>query len=291
MDPEIYSFALKNTLNEIQNICPDIRNSFIYRENGEIIAANEGTNEQTIAQVINSFENILDKAETIGNVESAAFNFSKGRINVSHINDLYFVTVASSSLDQNYIKTISDVLVPTILRLIEKITTSPTNNIQTSNEPVAEQVVDEIEPEPEPEPEELAETVEEPEEPMESTEQFPTKKHKETMKTEEDEDDSDISSETTANQFIVENIGGLLVPSDTVRVDNETLLQWEKTYDDSPIQQVEIQTFGGRTTQCKVKPLKDSKYAGKGIVQMPEKIQSTLEIKKGELVRVKPIIP
>lgn len=289
MDTEIYSFALRNTLNEIQNICPDIKNSFIYRENGEIIAANEGTNEQTIVQVIDLFDNILDKAETIGDVEFAAFNFSKGRINVSHINDLYFVTVASNSLDQNYIKTISNVLVPTILKLIEKITTSPIGNIQTNNERVAEQVVDEIEPEPEPEPEEVAETVEDPEEPLESVEQFPTKKHKETVKIEEDE--SDISPETTANQFIVENIGGLLVPSDTVRVDNETLLQWEKTYDDSPIQQVEIQTFGGRTTQCKVKPLKDSKYAGKGIVQMPEKIQSTLEIKKGELVRVKPIVP
>jgi len=289
MDTEIYSFALKNTLNEIQNICPDIKNSFIYKEDGEIIAANEGTNEQTIVQVIDLFDNILDKAETIGDVESAAFSFSKGRINVSHFNDLYFVTVASNSLDQNYINTISNVLVPTVLKLIEKITTSPIGNIQTNNERVAEQVVDEIEPEPEPEPEEVAETVEEPEEPSEQVEQFPTKKLRETIKAEEE--DSDISSEITANQFIVENIGGLLVPSDTVRVDNETLLQWEKTYDDSPIQQVEIQTFGGRTTQCKVKPLKDSKYAGKGIVQMPEKIQSTLEIKKGELVRVKPIVP
>jgi hypothetical protein len=41
---------------------------------------------------------------------------------------------------------------------------------------------------------------------------------------------------------------------------------------------------------CKVKPIKDSKYNGESKVQMPEKIQSTLEIKKGELVRAKPIV-
>jgi hypothetical protein len=280
MDTEIYSFALKNTLNEIQNICPEMKNSFIYKEDGEIIARNEGTNEQTIVQVIDFFDNILDKAETIGNVESTTFNFSKGRIKVSHINDLYFVTVASNNVDQNYMNTLSNVLVPTILKLIDRITTSPRSNFQTDDQEVADEI------EPEPEPQLVSETTEKP---LESIEQFSTKKLRESLETEEG--NSEISSETTANQFIVENIGGLLVPSDTVRVDNEILLQWEKTYDNNPIQEVEIRTFGGKTTQCKVKPLKDSKFAGKGIVQMPEKIQGTLEIKKGELVRVKPIVP
>jgi len=37
MDNEVYSFALKNTLNEIQNICPDIKNSFMFKEDGEIV--------------------------------------------------------------------------------------------------------------------------------------------------------------------------------------------------------------------------------------------------------------
>jgi hypothetical protein len=279
MDTEIYSFALKTTLNEIQNICPDIRNSFIYKEDGEIIARNDPTNEQTIVQFIDLLDAILERTETIGDTEFAAFNFSKGRLNVSHIDDLYFVTVASNNVDQSYMKTINDVLVPTILKLIEKITTSPINdNFKINNQ----QVADEIEPEREQIPEAGEEQVE-------PIEEFPFKKLRETIKTKEE--NSDISPETTANQFIVENIGGLLVPSDTVRVDSETLLQWEKTYDDNSIQQVEIETFGGKTTQCKVKPLKDSKYVGKGIVQMPEKIRSTLEIKKGELVRVKPIIP
>jgi hypothetical protein len=98
------------------------------------------------------------------------------------------------------------------------------------------------------------------------------------------------SFEVPATQLIVENIGGLLVPSDTVRIDNETLTQWENLFEGKKVEYVEIETFDGKTTKCKVKPIKDSKYFGKGVVQIPEKMQLTLEIKKGELVRVRPII-
>lgn len=96
--------------------------------------------------------------------------------------------------------------------------------------------------------------------------------------------------EPPVNQLIVENLGGLLVPSDTVRIDSAILSQWESLYQDIKIEEVEIETFGGKTVRCKVKPIKDSKYEGKGIIQIPEKLQITLEIKKGELVKAKPII-
>jgi len=68
------------------------------------------------------------------------------------------------------------------------------------------------------------------------------------------------------------------------------LLQWEEFSGSTRIDQVEVETFGGKTTQCKVKPIKDSKYEGKGIIRMPEKIQLNLEVRKGELVRVKPLV-
>jgi hypothetical protein len=56
------------------------------------------------------------------------------------------------------------------------------------------------------------------------------------------------------------------------------------------IREAEIQTFSGKSIRCKLKPIKDAKREGKGIVQMPEKIQTSLEIKKGELVRLKPVV-
>jgi hypothetical protein len=93
-----------------------------------------------------------------------------------------------------------------------------------------------------------------------------------------------------SNQFIVDTLGGLLVRGDTVQVDAETLSQWSEYYDGAEINQVEIESFNGTSTTCKVKPIKDTKMEGKGIIRIPERACQDLEVKKGELVKVKPVI-
>ncbi|MGC8896471.1 MAG: hypothetical protein ACP5LB_06895 [Candidatus Bathyarchaeia archaeon] len=266
MDNEVYSFALKNTLNEIRNVCPDITHTFMFTEDGEILAADENTPEKTITQVIDAFDGILEKADKIGGVEGITIEGSNGRVNVSCIKDTYFATVTSKKADINYVNTVTRVLIPTVLKLLEKICPTPLKN-----------------PPPPPKIEPEIPMVEEPQQPAEEEEE-PQKTEKTPIEPEP------LPSEPPVNQLIVENLGGLLVPSDTVRIDNEILSQWEKLYEDKKIEEVEIETFDGKTTKCKVKPIKDSKYEGKGVIQMPEKVQLALEIKKGELVRAKPII-
>ena len=96
--------------------------------------------------------------------------------------------------------------------------------------------------------------------------------------------------EPPVTQFIVENLGGLLVPSDTVRIDNAVIAQWKELYGDKKIEEADLETLNGKTGRFKFKSIKDSKHEGKGIIQMPEKIQLTLETAKGELVMVKPVI-
>jgi hypothetical protein len=188
------------------------------------------------------------------------------------MNGLYLVTVTSKDADKNYVNTITRVLVPTVLKLLERISPAPPKPKF---------------PEPEPEPESpTVRSFEKPKEPI--TQEAASKEFK--LLAEPQPKIEPSLPEPQASQFIVENIGGLLVPSDTVRVDNETLLQWQSLYDDRKIEEVEIETFGGQVTECKVKPIKDSKQEGKGIVQMPERIQTLLDIKKGELVRIKPKI-
>jgi len=272
MDNEVYSFALKNTLNEIQNICPDIRNSFIFTHDGEIIAGDENTPEKTIVRVVDSFDSILEKADTLGGIESITLDSSKGRVSVSCMNDLYLVTVTSKNADKNYVNTVTRVLIPTVLKLLERISPAP-----LKNKPDETDMRREI-----PITRGFKKPLEEPAE-----ESIPEEPRREIKL--EVEPEAPLP-EPPVNQFIVENIGGLLVPADTVRVDNELLSQWQELYPERRIEKVEIETFGGKSTQCKVKPIKDSKYEGKGIVQMPEKIQSTLEIRKGELIRVKPLV-
>jgi hypothetical protein len=117
----------------------------------------------------------------------------------------------------------------------------------------------------------------------------------ESVTTSEESNVPEASAETVvpepeASQFIVENVGGLFASSDTVRVDNETISQWAEMYEYKKIEEATVETFGGKSARCKLKPMKDSKYEGKGIIQIPEKIQQSLEVKKGELVRVKPVV-
>ena len=89
---------------------------------------------------------------------------------------------------------------------------------------------------------------------------------------------------------MVENLGGLLVASDTVRIDSEVIQQWKDLYGDRAISEVDVETLSGQTTRCKFKPIKNSKQEGKGIIQLPQKIQRTLQASEGELVMVKPAI-
>lgn len=265
MDDKIYTSALKNALNEIQNICPDIKNSFMFKKDGEIIAGDEATPEKTMVRVANAFNGILEKAEAIGGVEGVTLEGSKGRANISCVNDLYLVTVTSRKANMKYVNTVTRVLIPTALRLLEKIYPAPLKSKQ---------------PQPE------IPMVKESEEPTEGlAEETEIEEPKETLEPEP------LPLEPPVNQLIVEDLGGLLLYarwSDTVRIDNETLSQWQETYNRKKIKKVEIETFEGKTMQYKVKPIKDSKR--KGIIQMPEKILLDLEIKKGALVRVKPVI-
>jgi len=274
MDNEVYSFALKNALKEVRNLCPDMTSAFMFNKDGEIIAGDETISDKTVTRVVNAFDSIIEKANAIGDIEGISLESAEGRISISGMNDAYLLTVTSRKADMNYVNTVTRVLIPTVLRLLEKINPAPLANNPSLTR---------SEPEPEtPLADKLEETEQEPEEETVSEEP-------EEAKEPEPEVEMPLK-ETPVNQLIVENLGGLLVPSDTVRVDSEILSQWEELYQDKKIDEVEIETIDGKTVRCKAKPIKDSKYEGKGVIQMPEKIQFTLEIKKGELVRARPVI-
>ena len=249
MENDIYSFALKETLNEIRNICPDVKNTFIFRENGEIVAEDKDIEEKTITQVLNSFNGVLEKAESIGNINKVMVECTKGRVEISHINeDFYLVTVTSGKADVKYVSTVTHVLVPTVLKILEKIHPTPLNNQEEPTVTIEEEEIKENQGQPE----------------------IP-------------------ASDELTSRLIVEHLGGLLAPSDTVRIDEETISKWENLCGEK-IETVIVEAFNGKTVTCKVKPIKDSKYKGKGMIQVPKAIQRTLEIGKGELVKVKPSI-
>jgi hypothetical protein len=279
MDKQVYTFAVKNTLNEIRNVCPEITSTFMFKEGGDIIAGDDATSEKVMTHAVNSFDTIFEKADSIGGIEDITIEGSKGKLNVTRVREDYLVTVANDKADPKFMKAVTHVLIPTVLKLIEKINPTPlTSNLPPFHKTSKFQTVEE--------------TDESTEEMNEETKFEEFEEPEETVKPQiEPEIKLEASvPEPPVNQLIVENLGGLLVPSDTVRIDNEIIEQWASLYDGAKIGEIEIATFDGKTTRCKVKPIKDSKYEGKGIIQMPEKVQLALEIKKGELVKARPII-
>ena len=220
MDKDPYAVALKNALTEIKNICPDISRSFIFRKDGAIVAGDPETDEKTMEKMIQSFQSVAEKADTIGSLKALDVNGKKGKVLLSSVNDMYLALSVSKNADTTFLHSVTRVVIPTVLKLLE--TTTPT--------------------------------------PIQST---PSK------------------------QLIVDTLSGFFV-GDSVQIDLEVLEEWSELLKQKSIGEVEIETFGGKTAQCKAKELNDPKLNGKGLIRIPERICKLLEVKKGELVRVKP---
>ncbi len=282
MDSEFFAFALKNTLEEMQKACPDIQNAFVLDQNHTVIAQDENTTEEIMTRAVEILNEMFEKADAIGGMDDLTIQGTNGQMNISRMEEIYLVTVTSKKTDIDYVNTIVHVLVPTVLKLLEKLNSGAFK----PEMPEPEQKV-EIEPEnfaverPVEFPSQSAETVQEEETRLEEQQRE--------EKSQEEPVDK-IVAEQPANQFIVEDIKGMLTPSDTVRIDNDVMEKWNEYYENKTIIEADIETFGGKSVRCKVKPIKDAKLEGQGKVQIPGKMQLVLDIKKGELVRVKPVV-
>jgi hypothetical protein len=272
MDNEFLSFALRNTLDEMQKVCPDIKTAFAIDGNRELIARGASTPENGLVRAVELIRDVLEKAEALGGAEDLTIKGMDGRVNVSRMDEIYIVTVASKNADLKYVDTVVHVLFPTVLEVLEKLGSAPItrNPLELDSEPEMS-AVHEAEPSIEPTVEETKAKI--PEEESEHTQEA-----------------ENNLPEPQVNQFIVEDIKGLLTPSDTVRIDNSVIEQWKELYEGRNIEEADLETFAGKSLRCKVKSIKDGKLEGQGKIQIPSKLQDVLDIKKGELLRVKPAI-
>jgi hypothetical protein len=63
----------------------------------------------------------MNESEGIGGIEGITLEGSKGRLNISSMGDIYLLTVTPKKADINYINTVTRVLIPTMLKLLDKI--------------------------------------------------------------------------------------------------------------------------------------------------------------------------
>ena len=270
MSSEVYTFALQNTLTEIQNISKDVKNSFLFDKKANIIAGDAKTSEATMSRVLSCLEVILEKGETIGGLNSLVIEGSKRNVHITSVNDMFLTMVTSKDADMKYLHTISRALIPTMIKLLDKLDNRVPTTIR--HIPPSHTLF-------EPSEEELHEVEEE------EIEEAEEEEIKET-----EEKDKMPELELPSNQLIVESFGGLLVRSDTVQISKDIMSEWQEFVDGEQINRVEIEAFNGETKQCKVKTVDESKLENKAVIRIPEKVCRTLDIKRGELVRVKPLV-
>ncbi len=274
MNEDVYAIALKTALTEIQNVCDGIKWSFIFTKDGTIISGNDDKAiNSEITKTASSFQSLTEKAKTVGGLDQLLINGIKGKVHVSSIEDNYLVSGTSKKTDIAHLHSITSVVFPTILRVLENIGGSIGKTGPTPLKPLPSKPFEE-------EAEEADEVEEEDEEFIEP------KKEKEVKKTKKIKDKLSVPSQ----QLIVDKLTGLFVRADTVQVDSEVLLRWSSLLGNKEVKEVEIETFSGKIAQCKVKTISDSKQEGRGFIRIPDKTCQMLETKKGELVRVKPIV-
>lgn len=289
MTEEIYSAALMNALIEIKNRYAAVKWSFLITKNGTVIISQENASNPNIEQSASSFQSLVEKADAVGSLESIVINGENGKIHVSYINDMYLVAGLARNADLNYFRNITGTVLSTVLKVLEGIASSaaisPTSKLASSNKFSSTQAsTDLATPQA---------TIEEnlKEEELEETEERGKLETPELSNPEELEVDDQLEGPLSSQQLIVDKLGGLMVKSDTVQLDSDVLNQWSALFDQKEVSEVEIETLGGKTARFKAKVISDSKLENRGLIRIPEKACQTLEIKRGELVKVKPIKP
>jgi hypothetical protein len=249
MSTEACNLALKNTLNEIRNVCPDISHAMVFRENGEILVEDENITENTVNCAQEVFHTLLEKSTAVGGIESITVGGTESRVNIIRFDDLYVTTVTSGITDEKTVSNLTRVMIPITLKIVQNIY-MPIKNKNENQEVV-------FKPEP-------------------KTRQLEI-----------------ISKEINATEFIVETLavfGGFMIDQETAYIDRALLVEWKEKYGDQPITQIALDVpSNGKTTTCKFQPFRDSKYENRNIVQLPKKIQISLNIQKGTKVLIKPI--
>ncbi len=254
MSTEACTLALRNALDEIKNVCPDITSTFVFEENGKIVIEDQVIPDLAISNAQEAFRALSERAAGIGGIQSVTFQGSDSKANITRFNNFYVTNVASNEADEKTVINLTKVMIPTMLRLVQDIYPSSQEPLQEAPQAI----------ENEPEPEQETSITLQPHNP-----------------------------ELQPRQFTVEPLGftKFLSNPHMVRIDSALISEWKELYGDEPITQINIQNpTSQKTIRCEFNIIKESKNEGKGIIQVPEKIQLAIETQKGTKVLVTPVL-
>ena len=261
---EAQTSPLQTIIDEFKTLSPETTNALIFKGNGQTAATTQATSSDQTRKLVLCFGSISSQAISIGGVESLTIHAAESQLNITAMDNFYLATVSSRSANQEILKSLTHVVVPTVVRLMDQPVSAPK---EIKSEPIKLEEAIFEEPVLQSTEEPAVDPIPEPQPPYEPA-----------------------LPKTPINQFMVEKISGLLVAADTVRIDSDVIANWSSLYGDKEITLVNIEALDGKKTTCKFKPIKEAKSSAKGVIQIPEKILQALETEKGKLVMVKPVI-
>jgi hypothetical protein len=251
--------AIQTVISEFRTLSPDIADALVFRLNGETLAATKNTTPEQTQTLINSLSSITH-AECIGGVENFTIQDVNTQLTVREIGGIYLAMVSSRSEDQKIIKSLTEVVGPTLIRLAFGSTApEPQANRETIKTPRRKKVLESA---------------------------IPKKDHQIPSIPEPQSPPEPPQPKAPTTQFMVERIGGILVPPDTVRIDGEVLEKWREL-EGKMFAMVAVETLEGKKAICKFKPIRAS---SRGIIQIPDRLIQALDSGKGKLVMVKPVV-
>ena len=305
MNDEIYNAALRNALSGIKDAMIDLNWSFILTSDGTVITSDENTIDPAITKAASSFQTLAEKATAIGGMDNMLIAGDKCNIYVSSLNDMYLVAGLTKTAYLVYFRTITSAVLPTILKVLDSVTSSlsqtstptpfkPTTHIPFSQSKIPESTlikstIPEITRDEEDalEEEKEAAPLEETNEEFEEAQELQVPSSSSTQRA----DTAKLPEELPSQKLIVDRFSGLMVKADTIQLDVEILRRWSEELDVESIDEVDIETFSGKTVRCKTKTINDPKLEGRGLIRIPEKTCQSLDVRRGELVRVRPVLP
>lgn len=272
--------ALETTLNEIRTAYPEVSNLLVLDAESQVIAKDHTADAELASQIALSFKKISKKAAIMGGIDSLTFKGACQTIFYDRHEDIYLTTVAASQLSQKEITRITNILFPSTLKVIQEVASlkdenkDPLKTIETLQPKILDLQTTKtltavpapsLTPKAElPKPDAVPETISKP------------------------------AAEVPEVKFKVENISGFSLVSasnDSVWLDRALIGEWRERYGANSVEEVIVTGVDAKKqVRCRFEGIKNSKFDGLGIIQISNRVQAKLGVKKGSTVTVKPVI-
>ena len=96
---------------------------------------------------MSAFNEIADLAEVIGGVETLSIQGADSQLSITPMNNRYLVNVSSHAADEKMIKTLTSVIVPTVVKLVDQISELSTNELHQAKESEVKPIEERVQPE------------------------------------------------------------------------------------------------------------------------------------------------